>query len=172
MINLSKALRHSDFTTHNNICCLYEWSVQLQLWLLKYVEMKTSAHIARPHKIQMQCESVNDSGSQVLSKEFMRIHFTERSLTDVYVLPNIMLKENSWTNGLTQFLSLDILTGSTNDLKCTCYNGMYQNKWPNRCMVMLQSWISTASSNLEWVAKSEILLPPTSSKCWLLVSMP
>jgi hypothetical protein len=43
----------------------------------------------------MQCESVNDSGSQVMTKEFMRIYFTERSLTDVYVLPNIMLDEDS-----------------------------------------------------------------------------
>ena len=108
----------------------------------------------------MQCGSVNDSGSQVMTNKLMTIHFTKKSLTEVYVLPSIMLDEDSWTNESTPFLSLDILTGSTNDLKCTCYNGIYQDKWPNRCMLMLQSCIPTASSSLEWVSKSEMLLPP------------
>ena len=43
----------------------------------------------------MRSGSVNDSGSQVMTNKLMTIHFTEKSLTEVYVLPNIMLDEDS-----------------------------------------------------------------------------
>lgn len=43
----------------------------------------------------MQCASVNDSGSQEMTNKLMTIHFTGKSLTEVYVLPSIMLDEDS-----------------------------------------------------------------------------